>query len=114
MINPMVMNADITIIYKPTQNGVDGYNHPTFGDPVVSTVKGYYRPNHGNTVIGGGSELLKADATVFLQPSVDTENIDSIEVEGMSFYLDGDPMEHWNPSRGRVAFKRLYVRRGSN
>jgi len=114
MINKMMMNADVTLTYKPEQTGVDGYNHPVYGDARVVTVKGYYRPRRADTVIGGGSELLKAEAMVFLQPSVDTEDVDSIEVEGMSFYLDGDPMEHWNPSRSRVAYKRLYLRRGSN
>lgn len=114
MLNPMLMNADITITYKPEQSGVDAYNHPTYDDPEVVTVRGYYRPRGADTVVSGGSELMKAKTTVFLQPSVDTDNIDHIEVEGMSFYPDGDPMLHWNPSRSRVAYKRLYLYRGSN
>jgi len=114
MLNQMLLNADITIVYAPEQTGVDSYNQPTFGDPKVEVVRGYYRPRGADTVVGGGSELMKGKATVFLQPWVDTENIDHIEVEGMSFYPDGDPMKHWNPSRARVMYQRLYLYRGSN
>lgn len=114
MISRQMMNADVTINYRPKQIGVDSYNQPLFDDGQSVTVKGYYRPRRSRTVVSGGSELLEADAIVLLQPSVLTDDIESVEVEGMRFSLDGDPLTHWNPNRVRVTYKQLDLRRGSN
>lgn len=107
MLPSHLLTAKVTLHFESTPNS---YNYSAVAKPSADA-RAYFRPRRSNTLINGG-ELLSADYSLMLNPSVDVEGLASVEIQGESFMLDGPPMPHWNPVTGQVEYVRIDLRQG--
>lgn len=113
MIPAHLMTAEVDIEY-PGDVTLDRYNLPTpAGEPTIVTVKAYYRAGRTSVNVSGG-DMVDADMRVFLQPTVDLTGAEAVVVEGRRYKIDGQPQPHWHPTRKKVMYQVLALRRGTS
>ncbi|MFZ9392584.1 MAG: hypothetical protein ACO28P_01390 [Ilumatobacteraceae bacterium] len=111
MIPSHLLTTTVTLAHR-VQSGFDSYHQPTH-TITTEDVPGYYRPRRANTVVSGG-EVEKSDESVIINAGPVLTDLDHVIVDGETFRLDGEPMNHWNPLRSQVEYVRIDLRRGVN
>lgn len=113
MIPRHMMTAEVDIEYTG-ETTLDRYNRPVAAsEPTVVTLSAYYRAGRTSVNVSGG-DTVEADMRVFLQPNVDLTGVEAVVVEGRRYKVDGQPQPHWHPSRKKVMYQVLALRRGTS
>lgn len=113
MIPRHMMTAEVDIEYTGGTT-LDRYNRPiAAGVPTVVTVPAYYRAGRTSVTVNGG-DMVDADMKVYLQPNVDLTGAQAVLVQGRRYNIDGQPQPHWHPTRKRVMYQVLLLRRGTS
>lgn len=107
-----MLTLDVTLNYREAGTP-DAYNQPTTGALTPVTVKGYLRPLRTNTTVIGGDAYV-SDASVIVRPLTRLTGLESVEVGGRRYSVDGEPQAHYNPVSRVLLYHQVYLRRGVN
>lgn len=103
-----LLGTPITIVTR-TRSGVDAFGNDVFTTS-TATVAGVFAPA-GSVDNVQGEDVIVTQPRVFLPAGTTVTGIDAVEVDGVTYEVDGDPNVWVNPFTGVAPGIQLALRR---